>query len=98
MVLVIEGVDAIVDRERDERGAIGRGEGTGSEDSAERGPDLGEGLVGAETAGVRLPAQTCGNDRQLFWNAAAVEIAPHGGVEERACFTGESRESGEGRD
>ena len=98
MVLVIECVDALVDREGDEGGAIGRGERTGGENPAERGPDLGEGLVGGETPGVRLPAEPCCHDRELFGHAPTFEVAPHGGVEQRARFTGEGRESGKWRD
>src|SRR5689334_13489689 len=97
MVLVIEGVDALVDREGDERGAIGGGKGTGGEDAPERIPDFGEGLVRRETSGVRLPAETSRHRRQLVGNAAALEVAPHRGAEEGARLTGEGRDRGEGR-
>lgn len=95
MMLVIERVDAFVDGERDERGTIGRGEGTAGEDPPERGPDLGESLVRGETAGVRLAAEASRHVRQLLWNAAALEVAPHRSVEEGARFAGEGRNSGE---
>jgi hypothetical protein len=95
MVLVIEGVHALVDREGDERGAIGRGERTGGEDPAQGIPDLGEGLVGGETTGVRLAAETGRHVRQLLGNAAALEVTPHGRTKEGARFSGERRQGGE---
>jgi len=96
MVLMIERVHALVDREGDERGPIGRGERTGGEDPAEGIPDLGEGLVGGKATGVRLAAETCRHVRELLGNAAALEVAPHGRTEERARLAGERRERGEG--
>lgn len=94
-MLVIERVHALVDRERDERGAIGRGEGTGGEDPAKSISDLGEGLVGGETARVRLATETCRHVRELLGNPAALEVAPHGRTEQRARLAGECREGGE---
>ena len=95
MVLVIERVHAFVDRECDERGAIGRGERTRGKDPTESIPDLGERLVGGETTGVRLAAEPCRHVRELLGNAAALEVAPHGRTEERAGLAGERREGGE---
>src|SRR3954471_10687028 len=95
MVLVIECVDALVDRERDERGAIGGGEGTRGEDGAETGADLGKGLVRRETTRVRLATEARGHVRQLVGNAAALEIAPHRGAKYGARLAGKGRDIGE---
>src|SRR3954469_22305631 len=98
MVLVIECVDALVDRERDERGAIGGGEGTRGEDGAETGADLGGGLVRAATTRVRLATEARGHVRQLVGNTAALEVASHGGAKNGARFAREGRDTGERRD
>src|SRR3954447_5021816 len=95
MVLVIERVDALVDRECDERGAIGGGEGTRRQDGAEAGADLGQGLVGRETTRVRLATESSGHVRQLVGNAAALEVAPHGGAKNGARLAGKGRDIGE---
>src|SRR5690348_10406221 len=98
MMLVIERVDAFVDREGDERGAIGRGEWTRGKDSAEGGANLRERLVGGETAGVRLPTEACRDVRQLVRHPAALEIALDRGTEQGARFAGKGRHGGEGCD
>jgi hypothetical protein len=76
-------VHALVDRESNQCGSIGRGEGTASENISQRAADLAQCGVGGQSALLGLFAQSSGDGSELVRDSATFEVAPYSDREGR---------------